>query len=182
MNFKSLIIPVSILGVIGLTIGSIVSAGNTVTATVTPGNYSVSVSPASANYSGMTLSETKSSATITATSDGSLAAKINIIGADATYTTYTWTQSTTAPGTDTFVHAFSTKATAPASGATLGSDPTVEWVALDKGATYKTLVASLASAGTQDFKLDMRTPTTAGAETSFGNQYSTSVTLQAVAP
>ena len=179
---KSLFSTLLILGIIGMMVGTSTEAGNTVTATVTPGNYSVAVSPATADYSGMTLSATKTSATITATNDGSLASKFNIIGSDATYSTYTWTQSTTAPGTDTFVHAFSTKATAPTSGATLGTDPTTEWVSLDKTSTYKTLVASVAAAGTQDFHLDMRTPTTAGAETSFGNEYSMSVTLQAVAP
>lgn len=179
---KSLLVTLFILGIVGMEIGARVEAGNTVTATVTPGNYSVAISPATADYSGMTLSATKASATITATNDGSLASKFNIIGSDATYSTYTWTQSTTAAGADTFVHAFSTKATPPTSGATLGADPTTEWVSLDKTSTYKTLVASVAASGTQDFHLDMRTPTTAGAGTSFGNEYSMSVTLQAVAP
>jgi len=179
---KSLLAIAAVLGIAGMLAGTAAQAGNTVTATVTPGNYSVSVSPTSADYSGMTLSTTKTSAKLTATNDGSLAAKINILGSDATYTTYTWTQSTTAPGTDTFVHAFTIKATPPATGATLGADPATDWVSLDKGATYETLVASVASAGTQDFYLDMRTPTAAGAGTSFGHQYSTSVTLQAVAP
>lgn len=179
---KSLLATICILGIAGMVIGTIAEAGDTVTATVTPGNYAVSVLPTSAAYAGMTLSATKTSAQITATNDGSLTAKLNIIGADATYTSYTWTQSTTAPGTDIFVHAFSTKTVAPATGATLGTDPTVEWVALDKTSTYKTLVASVAAAGTQTFKLDMRTPTAAGAGTSFGNQYSTSVVVAAVAP
>lgn len=163
-------------------IGTAVEAVDTVTATVTPGNYSVTLDVTSADYGGMTLSQTETSVTITATNNGSLTAKLNIIGSDATYTTYTWTQSTTAPGTDIFVHAFTTKTVPPATGATLGSDPTLEWVALDKSSTYKTLVASVASLGTQAFHLDFRTPTAAGAETSFGNEYSTTVTLQAVAP
>jgi hypothetical protein len=164
-----------------MVIGIGAKAGDTVTATVTPGNYSVSVSPGSENYGGMLINATKTSATITATNDGTLTAKINILGSDATYTTYTWTLSTTAPGQDIYVHAFSTKGTPPVTGDTLGADPTVEWVALDKGANYKTLVASLGSTLTQDFHLDMRTPSSAGVETSFGNEYSTDVTLQAVA-
>lgn len=179
---KSFIATICILGIAGMMIGTMAMAGDTVTATVTPGNYAVSVSPTSAPYGGMTLSMTATSTQITATNNGSLTAKLNIIGADATWTTKTWTQSTTAPGTDTFVHAFTTKAIPPASGATLGSDPTIAWVSLDKTSTYKTLVASVAAAGTQTFTLDMRTPTAAGAETSFGNQYSTSVVVAAVAP
>lgn len=179
---KQFLATICILGIIGMMIGTTAEAGDTVTATVTPGNYSVTLDVTTAAYAGMTLSATKTSATITATNNGSLASKLNIIGSDATYTSYTWTQSTTAPGSDTFVHAFTTKATPPATGATLGTDPTVEWVSLDKTSTYKTLVASVAAAGTQAFHLDMRTPTTAGAGTSFGNEYSTSVVLQAVAP
>lgn len=180
---KSFLATICILGIVGMVIGAVAEAGNTVTATVTPGNYSVSVSPATVAYTSMTLSATKMSATITATNDGSLAEKINILGADATGGGKTWTQSTTAPGTDTFVHAFTTKATPPATGTALGTtDPTTDWISLDKVSTYKTLVASVAAAGTQDFHLDMRTPTTAGAETAFGTEYSMSVTLQAVAP
>lgn len=179
---KTLLATICILGIAGMMIGTMARAGNTVTATVTPGNYAVSVLPTSAPYGGMTLSATVTSTQITATNDGSLTAKLNIIGSDATYSTYTWTQSTTAPGTDIFVHAFTTKAISPASGATLGSDPAIAWVSLDKTSTYKTLVASVASLGTQAFTLDMRTPTTAGAGTSFGHEYSTSVVVAAVAP
>lgn len=177
---KILLATLSIVGIMGVMLGTVAEAGYIVTATVTPGNYSVSVDVATAAYGSMLLSTTQSSATITATNSGSLTEKINITGSDATYTDKTWTLSNTAVGTDTYVHAFSTKATAPATGATLSADPTTDWVGLDTSAiTFK---ASLAAAGTQAFKLDMRTPSAASTNTVFGSEYSSVVTLTAVAP
>jgi len=187
---KSLLAMICILGMTGIMIGTIVEAGDTVTATVTPGNYSVSVDPIAADYGSMTLAATETSAQIAATNAGSLTEKINILGSDATYTevahcgdgTCTWTLSTVAPGQDTIVHAFTTKATPPATGATLGTNPLVEWVPLDKGANYTIASASVEAADIMNFYLDMRTPATAGTETDYGSEYSSTVTLQAVAP
>lgn len=177
---KSLIATICILAVLGVLMGTMASAGDTVSCTVTPGNYSVSVSPSSDPHGSMTLASSHTGTKITATNNGTLTAKINIKGADATYSSYTWTLSTTAPGEDIYVHAYSTKDPAPATNGTLGSDPTTEWVSLDKGSNYKVLKASLAATLTQDFYLDFRTPATPAAGTSFGNVYSTTVTLQAV--
>ena len=178
---KSLLVTISILAIIGLGIGTMINAVDTVTCTVTPGNYSVSVLPTSDPHGAMTLSATNRGTLITATNAGSLTAKLNIIGADATYSSFTWILSTSAPGTDTYIHAFSTAAN-PTSGTATGTDPTAGWVSLDKGSTYKTLNASVSSSGTEEFYLDMRTPTAAGAGTSFGSEYSTNVTVAAVAP
>jgi len=186
---KSLLISISIVAIAGLVVGAMAVATDTVTCTVTPGAYAVSVSPTSDPYGPMTLSGTKTGTTITATNSGSIPERLNILGSDAVYGTTecggnpcTWTLSTSALGQDQFVHAFTTKATPPTSGATLGSDPTTQWVPLDKGTSYTQLVASVAAAGTQDFHLDMRTPSSAGTNTSYGHAYSITVTLQAVAP
>jgi hypothetical protein len=188
---KSLLATICILAIVGMAVGvTIVMAGDTVNCTVTPGNYAVSVLPTSDPHGGMTLVSSHTGTKITATNDGSLTAKLTIIGADATYTeggkcgdgVCTWTLSTSAPGTDIYVHAFSTKDPAPTTNGTLGSDPTVEWVALDKGSTYKTLVATKGSGLTQDFYLDMRTPATGSTETDYGSEYSTDVTVAAGEP
>ena len=140
--------------------------------------YSVSVDPTSVNYGGMAMDATKASTTITATV-GNSDTKLNITGADATYTSYTWTLSA-ALGEDQYVHAF-TKDTGLSSGGTLGSDAATQWVALDKTGN-QVLAASVSAYGSQTFKLDMRTPSTAGTETNLGSQYSTDVTIVASAP
>jgi len=147
--------------------------------------YSVSVDPTSVNYGGMAMNTTRASAIITATV-GDAATKLNIIGADATYTeggkcgdgVCTWALSI-ALGQDQYVHAF-TKSTGLTTGGTLGSNPSSEWVALTK--TNQLLSASVTANGSQNFKLDMRTPSTAGTETNLGSQYSTDVTIVASAP
>lgn len=147
--------------------------------------YSVSVDPTSVNYGGMTINSTKASATITATV-GDAATKLNIKGTNATYTEVgkcgdgvcTWVLST-ALGEDQYVHGF-TKDTALASGGSLGSDPATQWVALTT--TNQLLAASVTANGSQTFKLDMRTPSSAGTETNLGSQYSTDVIIVASAP
>lgn len=147
--------------------------------------YSVSVDPTSVNYGEMVMNATKASATITATVDNSIT-KLNIVGTDATYTeggkcgdgVCTWMLSGSL-GQDQYIHAF-TKNTGLATNGTLGSDPATEWVALDK--TGKVLAASVDAYGSQTYKLDMRTPSSSGTETDLGSQYSTDVTIVAMAP
>jgi len=149
--------------------------------------YSVTVEPTSVNYGVMPINDTKASGIITATV-GDAATKLNIKGVDATYTeggkcgdgVCTWTLSA-AQGTDAYVHAF-TKNTGLASGGTLGSNPATQWVALTKISDENILAASVVANGSQDFKLDMRTPSAAGGETELGKSYSTDVTIVASAP
>jgi len=64
----------------------------------------------------------------------------------------------------------------------LGSNPATQWVALTKISDENILAASVVANGSQDFKLDMRTPSAAGGETELGKSYSTDVTIVASAP
>ncbi len=172
----------------GATNAHVGTAYNTkICAKITPAVvYSVSVEPTSVGYGGMPIDVTKASGIITATV-GNAATKLNIIGADATYTeggkcgdgVCTWTLSG-AQGQDQYVHAF-TKNTSLTTGGTLGSNPDSQWVALDTSGD-QVLAASVGAGLTQDFKLDMRTPDTAGGETELGKTYFTDVTIVASAP
>ncbi len=65
------------------------------------------------------------------------------------------------------------------------NDLDFNWQVNSQKQTVKTnqlLVASVTANGSQNFKLDMRTPSTAGTETNLGSQYSTNVTIVASAP
>jgi hypothetical protein len=155
---------------------------------------SISISPTTIDYGGMLINTTKASGIITVSNESSQSVDLNIMGADAEYQeatgeeslctdtavqdTCTWTLSS-ALGTDQYIHAYTTDTTL-ASGGTIGTNPSIEWV--DLATTYKTLATGIAAGATQDFQLDMRTPSTAGGETAYGKQYSTTVTVQAVAP
>jgi hypothetical protein len=174
---KSLIASICILGIVGMMIGTMAKAGNVVTCTVTPGAYSVSVSPDSVGYGGMTLSATKASGTITATNDGTIATKLLINGSNATYVAYTWTLSTSIGVEDAYLHAYTTDLT-EASGTAIGADYTTEWEDLLTG--NSDLAASVAVSGNQTFQLDMRTP--ASVSGGLGNSFTTTVTVTATAP
>ena len=125
----------------------------------------------------MTLNSTKASGTITATNDGTLTAKFLINGANATYSTYTWTLSPSIGTIDQYVHAYTTDLT-EASGTAIGTDYTTGWE--DLLATNSNLAASVAVSGTQTFQLDMRTPQSVSG--GLGNQFSTTVTVTATQP
>lgn len=178
---RTLIATLCILGMISLVINVAVRAGteSTVTCSVTPGSYSVSVATSTYNYGSMTINSTASSTDDIATNDGGLTEKFNIKGADAATTSpYIWTLNTDL-GTDIYMHAFSATNT-QASGAATTTDPETSWVALATG--YQVLAASVAQSGTKTFWLDMRTPSAAGASTTYGQIYETTVTVQAAAP
>lgn len=76
------------------------------------------------------------------------------------------------------MHCFTTDL-AKTSGAATGTDPSANWVGLDSS-DYATLAAGIAVLGSEEFALDMRTPTAAGAQTDYGEQYDTTITVQAV--
>jgi hypothetical protein len=160
---KQLIASICVLGLVGMVVGVVAQADNTVTATVTPGVVSVSLDRNTTSYGIMLIGESKAdpAGAITATA-GSVEININFTGADATYNDYAWTLTGT-PGEDAYKHS-----------ATIGSTETP----LTTGA--QTLVTDLAAAGTEDFTLKIYTPTTGGAETLAGNVYSTTVTLTAI--
>ena len=163
---KSLITTICILSLVGMVAGVAVQGANTapVSATVTPKKISVSVSPSSVAYGTVAL-DTEVFPTgdpaITATNDGNVTETLNIVGANATFGANTWTLSGTANGADIYMHKFDTPAYA---------DP---YTALTT--SYQTLAASVASSGTQDFKLKIKTPVSTLA---YG-EYSTTVTIQA---
>jgi len=161
---KSLIASICILGLVGMVVGVAVQAADPiVTATVTPGEISVSVDRNTVGYGIMLLNDSKVDplGAITATA-GTSEVDINFTGADATYSTYIWTLAGT-PGTDIYEHS-----------ATINTTET----ALTTSA--QTLVSDLTAGASEDFTLKMYTPTTGSTETSLGNEYSTTVTLTAI--
>lgn len=191
---KQLIATICILGLVGMVVGAGALATNTITATVTPGLVSVTVSPDTVGYGSMLMDETKASGTIGATA-GTADVDLNIYGTNAEYAEVsgeedlcpttgtldycTWDLSSSISADDDYVHAYTTD-TAEPTGTTLGTAYTTEWVPLDYSANVKTLAEDLAGGATQDFQLDMRTPASAGDETAMGKTYSTTVTVQAV--
>lgn len=154
---------VSLLLLTGIVLApSLVGAADTatVTATVTPKLVSVTVSPTSVAYGTVPLSSSATSGVITATNDGNVTETFNIKGADATYSTNTWVLSDTAVGANQYMHKFAL--------------PTyITWTPLST--TYLTLATGIAASGTQDFKLQIWTPTS----TTLYGEYSTTVTVLA---
>lgn len=146
-----------------------VSAASTdsVSATVTVQNISVSVSDGSVAYGTLSTSSTEDTTTNgindsqTATNDGNITVDLDISGAD----TASWTLAATA-GTDQYIHSFCTAT----------CDTTPSWTALTT--SYQSLATSVAASGTQEFDLQISTPTTS---TSFTQQTAT-VTVLASAP
>jgi hypothetical protein len=140
---------------------------STVSATVTAQNISVSVTDGSVSYGTLSLSSTEDTTasglndTQTAENDGNVAEDFNISSSDASGGTG-WTLSGTAIGTDQYEHKFSTN-----SGST--------WTAMTT--SYATLATNVAAAGTQDFDLQILTPS---ATTDY-TQKTITVTVQAVA-
>lgn len=178
---RELIATICILAMVSLVINVAVRAGTeaTVTVSVIPGSYSVSVATSTYDYGSMLINSTASSSDDIATNDGQLTEKLQIKGADAATTSpYIWTLSEDI-GTDIYTHAF-TAIDGLVTGAATGTDPETSWVALGTG--YQTLAASVAQSGTKQFWLDIRTPSAAGASTTYGEIYETTVTVLAAAP
>jgi hypothetical protein len=178
---KSLVVTICILGIIGLVIGMTVKGDETdyITCSVTPATISVSVEPVSHNYGTMLINATASSTIATSTNTGGIIENFNILGADAATTTLIWTLSPTGRGTDIYMHCFTTNLSLQ-SGSATGTSPASAWVGLDKGSNYKTLATGIGVGANEEFVLDMRTPSVAGAQTDYGEQYDTTVTVQAV--
>lgn len=134
-----------------------------ISVTVTPKLISVSVSTSSVSYGTVSLGATATSAAITATNSGNVAEDFDIKADVATTAGGSWSLVSGAgdPGQDAFKHSFA-----------LGSafDP---FTAMTTG--YDTLVDNVAASGTQDFKLQIKMPSS----TTVYGQYTTSVEILA---
>lgn len=138
---------------------------DTVTATVTVQNISVSVTDGAIAYGTLSTNAsagTNGSDTQTATNDGNVTEDFNIQGQDSA----SWTLNSVNTGTDNYIHRFCT--------ATCGSPPT-NYTALTTN--YQTLATGVSASGNQTFDLYITTPQTSTVYT----QQSVDVTVQAVA-
>lgn len=140
---------------------------DTVTATVTVQNLSVSVSDGAVAYGTLSTSaqeDTTSSGvndSQTATNDGNVTEDFNIQGQD----TSSWTLAGSA-GAEQYVHEFCNNGTC---------DGSPSWTALTT--SYQQVANSVATSGTQEFDLRIGTPTS----TADFTQQNADVTVQAVA-
>jgi len=149
-----------------------VSAGDTVTATVTPEQIAVSVDVANFDYGILSVSAsdgsrtTALSGTITATNDGNVNENFNIKGTStANWTLNSSPASTGTVAADQFVHRFDADATF--------TDGTANALST----TNQALGAAIVPSNTQQFELQMNMPTSSAVTT----QQSTTVTVVATA-
>jgi hypothetical protein len=162
---KSLIATICILGMVGMIIGAVVQAAEeaTVTATVTVQNISLTVSDGSIAYGTLGQNSTKSTCdltdTQTVTNNGNVTENFNIKGQNSA----NWTLGTT-PGSDVYVHKFSTSACPWSSGTALTT-------------TYQTMATGIAPNGTATLNLQINTPNPSTVYT----EQQVNVTVQAVA-
>lgn len=140
---------------------------DSVTATVTVQNISVSVSDGSVSYGTLALNASANTTATglndsqTATNDGNITLELNIQGQNSA----AWTLGAAA-GANTYVHEY----------CVTDCDGTPTWE--DLTTSYQTLNASVASSGTQVFDLRLTTPTSTVSYT----QQSVDVTVQAALP
>jgi len=145
---------------------------DTVAATVTAQIFSVSVTDGTVAFLTVAQNSTQDTTTSgvndsqTATNDGSVTAKFNIKAANSTGGAG-WTLAGTAVS-ETYTMKSCT--------ATCDSTPT--WTSVGIDPSYATLAASVAESGTQEFDLQVGTPTS----TTETTEQSITVTVQAVAP
>ncbi len=155
----------------------IVRAADTdsVAATVTAQIFSVSVADGSVAFGTVAQSSTKDTTTNgttgvddsqTATNDGSVAAKFNIMAADSTGGAG-WTLGSSADS-ETYTMKF----------CTTDCDGSPSWSSVGIDPSYATLAASVDASSGQTFDLQVGTPTS----TTETTQQSITVTVQAVAP
>lgn len=171
---KALISSIAILAVVGLSVGSTTMAGETVTASVTIGSVSVTVSPTSLDYGTIPFSTSKESFDSSLASNnisatvGTAVTDVDIKGADATGTT-PWTLDTVANvASNKYAHTFS-----PAANGTT-RPAAFDAVALTKTFDGNLLVDGAAGSSTTWFGLKIYTPTGGDATV-----HSAAVTLQA---
>jgi len=134
---------------------------------ITPAVISISVSDGSVSYGIMAANSTKNTTNSglndsqTATNNGNVTENLNIKGQNSA----NWTLAA-AVGNEQYTHKF----------CDINCDTSPAWTALTT--SYQTLATAISVSGTQDFDLQVGTPTT----TSHYTQQSVNVTVQAVAP
>jgi len=145
------------------------SAGTAdVTATVTAELISVSVDDGSVAYGALPLNTSEDTVTLTdtqtATNDGNVNVDLGVRSSDAASAGTPWNLAASA-GVDAFTHEFSTN-----SGST--------WTDFNAdNATYSSIATGVASTGTQDFDLQVGTPTSSTDTV----EHTITVTVQATA-
>ncbi len=158
---KKIIAIIGVLSLLAVCVPVMADTTDDVIATVTPQLISVSVDTPSVDYGVLDVGETSvPSAVITATNDGNVTEKFEIMSSDSTG----WTISNTAVGAEIFMHEFATD-----------DDAYANYTAMDDAA-YNTLDASVATpSGTQLFKLRLKMPSS----TTVTETQSTTVTILA---
>jgi hypothetical protein len=110
----TLLISICIVVMFGLVVGTIASAGDTVTATVTIGTVSVTLNQTAFDYGAMPYNTSKASFTTTGVLNGkNISATVGTVVTDLGIkgaVTADWTTLAAAPGANTYVHSFGTAA------------------------------------------------------------------------
>ena len=171
---KFLITTICIFSLVGMVVGVAVQGADTapVSATVTPKNISVSVSPTSVNYGILALSTsnasrtTATSSTFTATNNGNVTEKFDIRGTNATGDV-TWTlnydpANTGTVGANQYVHRYD-------EGSTF-----TDGEAKALSTSYLTLKTGVGTGSNAQFVLEMNMPT---GTTGYGEKSSTVTVL-----
>jgi len=164
--------------IVSAAIPALAATEGAVTATVTPQNISVTVSPGAVAYGTVAIPSVDLVPTgdtiINANNNGNVAETFNIKGANATGTTILWTIFDGAPG-GAAAYNYNHKFVDCGIG-----DSTCTTVDAANNMTegYETLEANIAAGSSDHFKLRLSTPTQTGGDTSV---HSTTVTVQAVA-
>ena len=163
------------LAIMSLSLAATGATSADVTATVTPGIVSVSVSDGGVAYGTVLLNTNRTTAlgdgdsiddTQTATNSGTVSVNLGVRSSDASGAT-PWNLATD-PGADAFYHGFCTT--------TCDSLPI--WNAFNvDNATYSSLAAGVAASGSQAFDLKITTPTSS----TDSGAHTITVTVQATA-
>lgn len=168
-SLKSLIAIICVLGVAGLAVAAVANAtstSTTVTATVTIQNISLSVTSSVIDYGTIPLDSTKDTCqlgdTQTITNGGNVNEDFSIEGTDEGTGTSDWKLGASA-GDKIYTQSFSTDSCSTFTPLTTSS--------------YATIAHNIATSSTQDFDLEIHTPTA----TDDFNQHSVDVIVQATA-
>ncbi|MBI4084664.1 MAG: hypothetical protein HY431_02060 [Candidatus Levybacteria bacterium] len=173
------------LGILSLlaaiTFPALAATDASVTATVTPGNISVTVSPSPVGYGTVGVpsldnvpATPSADPIIEANNNGGIPETFNIKGANAIGTTQNWIISTGSPTGSpgyNYNHKFADCGVGDTTCSTIDAANTMD-------TNYETLETNIAAGASDYFKLRLSTPTETGGDTS---EHSTTVTVQAVA-
>jgi len=175
MHLKNLLLTTAIFSIAALILVSGVRAADTatVTATVSAQNVSVTITTdGSVDFSTINTSSTEDTTsggvndTETAQNNGNVTEDFNIKAADSSSSGAGWTLGATADS-ETYTMKFCTS----------DCDGSPTWNSVGIDPSYQTLATGVAASGTQDFDLQVGTPTS----TTDYNEQTITVTIQAVA-